>query len=199
MLVGWCIWGTICKWMVRWKKGLRFLLKTELCQKGSKFACSFLYVGQTMFCMFFPWSLLPFWNITYAKKHIFLRPSSGDLLLNEKQKKPFVSLKHGVSIIQESPTVASLAQVAKALNGLDSSLFCPDAGSIGGGGRSIFFFAFSFSTLFKTQDIYLSSCLCNWSAVFNRFKVLGWILWRRLLARKASITSIAQIQNLPVN
>ena len=90
----------------------------------------------------------------YAKKHIFLRPSSGDLLLNEKQEKPFVSLNHGVSIIHESPTTASLAQVAKALNGPDSSLFCPDAGSIRGGGQS-------FSTLFKTQDIYLSLCLCN--------------------------------------
>ena len=151
-----------------------------------------------MFCMFFPWSLLPFWDITYAKKHIFLRPSSGDLLLNEKQKKPFVSLNHGVSIIHESPTTASLAQVAKALNGPDASLFCPDASSIRGGGRSIFFL-FSFSTLFKTQDIYLSSCLCNWIAVFNHLKGLGWILWRRLLARKASITSIAQIQSLPVN
>ena len=73
------------------------------------------------------------------KKHIFLRPSSGDLLLNEKQKKPFVSLNHGVSIMHESPTTASLAQVAKALNGPDSSLFCPDAGSIRGGGRSNFF------------------------------------------------------------
>ena len=73
------------------------------------------------------------------KKYIFLRPSSGDLLLNKKQKKPFVSLNHGVSIIHESPTTASLAQVAKALNGRDSSLFCPDAGLIRGGGRSNFF------------------------------------------------------------
>ena len=89
----------------------------------------------------------------YAKKHIFLRPSSGDLLLNKKQKKPFVSLKHPVSIIPESPTTASLAQVAKVLNGPESSLFCPDAGSIRGGGRSNFFFPLSFSTLFKTQDI----------------------------------------------
>ena len=32
------------------------------------------------------------------------------------------------SIIHESPTTPSLAQVAKALNGPDSSLFCPDAG-----------------------------------------------------------------------
>ena len=74
----------------------------------------------------------------YAKKHIFLRPSSGDLLLNEKQKKPFVSLNHGVSIIHESPTTASLAQVAEVLNGPELSLFCPDASSIRGGGRSNF-------------------------------------------------------------
>ena len=60
--------------------------------------------------------------------------------MNEKQKKPFVSLKHGVSVTPESPTTASLAQVAKALNGAVSSLFCPDAGSIRGGGRSNFFF-----------------------------------------------------------
>ena len=60
----------------------------------------------------------------------------------------------------ESPTTASLAQVAKALNGPDSSLFCPIAGSIRG--RSVqFFLPFSFSTLFKTQEIYLSLCLCN--------------------------------------
>ena len=50
-------------------------------------------------CMFFPWSLLSFWNITYAKKHIFPRAFSGDLLLNEKQKKPFVSLSDEVTII----------------------------------------------------------------------------------------------------
>ena len=75
------------------KRALGFLLKTELCEKRSNFACSFVCVGQTMFCMFFPWSLLPFWDITYAKKHIFLTPSSGDLLLNEKQKKAFCFAK----------------------------------------------------------------------------------------------------------
>ena len=47
-----------------------------------------------------------------CEKHIFPRPSSGDLLLNEKQKKPFVLLNHGVNIIHESPTTALLAQVA---------------------------------------------------------------------------------------
>ena len=92
------------------------------------------------------------------KNHIFLRPSSGDLLLNEKQKKPFVSLNHGVSIIQESPTTASLAQVAKALNGPDASLFCPDAGSIRGGGRSIFF-SRSLSLHFSKPKISIYLCV----------------------------------------
>ena len=68
-------------------------------KNAPNFACSFVYVCQTMFCMFFPWSLLSFWNITYAKKHIFPRAFSGDLLLNEKQKKPFVSLSDEVTII----------------------------------------------------------------------------------------------------
>ena len=132
-------------------------------RNAPNFACSFVYVGQTMFCMFFPWTLLPFWDITYAKKHIFLSPSSGDLLLNEKQKKPFVSLTHGVSIIHESPTTASLAQVAKALNGPDSSLFCHDAGSIRGGGRCNFFFC-SFSLLLSKPKIFVieSPILIAW-------------------------------------
>ena len=34
-----------------------------------------------------------------CKKNIFPMASSGDLLLNEKQKKPFVSLKDEVTII----------------------------------------------------------------------------------------------------
>ena len=90
----------------------------------------------------------------YAEKHFFLRPSSGNLLLKEKQKKPFVLLNHGVSIIHESPNTASLAQVAKALNGPDSGLFCRDTGLIRFGSRCNFF-PFFFSSSFKTQD------LCN--------------------------------------
>ena len=66
------------------------------------------------------------------KKHIFPRAFSRDLLLNEKQKKPFVSLNDEVTIIHESLTTASLAQVDKALNGADSNLFCRDTGSIRG-------------------------------------------------------------------
>ena len=65
-----------------------------------------------------------------------------------------MSLNHGVSIVHESPTLASLAQVAKALNSPDSSLFCPDAGSIRGGGRSIFF-GRSLSLQFSKPKIYI--------------------------------------------
>ena len=56
------------------------------------------------------------------KKHIFLRASSGDLLLIEKQKKPFVSLNHGVIIIHKSLTTASFAQVDEVLNDLKAVL-----------------------------------------------------------------------------
>ena len=68
----------------------------------------------------------------YAKKHIFPRASSRDLLLNEKQKKPFVLLNDEVTIIHESLTTASLAQVDKGLNEPEPNLFCRDTGSIQG-------------------------------------------------------------------
>ena len=47
---------------------------------------------------------------------VFQAASFGDLLLNEKQKKPFVSLKDEVTITQSFLTAASLAQVDKAPN-----------------------------------------------------------------------------------
>ena len=70
-----------------------------------------------MFCMFFPWSLLSFWDITHAKKHIFPRASSRDLLLNEKQKTPFVSLNDEVTKTPQSVTTASLGQVIRRWTG----------------------------------------------------------------------------------
>ena len=96
--------------------------------------------------------------------------------MNEKQKRPFVSLNHGVSIIPESPTTASLAQVAKALNGPDSCLFCPDAGSIRGGGRSNFFFFRSLSLHFSKPKIssYLRVFVIE-SPFLIDWKGLGWI------------------------
>ena len=142
--------------------------------------------------------MLPFLDITYAKKHIFLRPSSGDLLLNEKQKKHFVLLNHGVSIIHESPTTASLAQVAEAL------MFCPDAGSIRGGGRSNFFFCRSLFLCFSKPkiSIYLrvfvieSPFLIAWKGLGIVNYGLGWIC---LLARIVMSTFGVQSINYFLN
>ena len=47
-------------------------------------------------------------------------------MLNEKQKKPFVSLKDEVTITQSFFTAASLAQVDNAPNEADTNLFCRD-------------------------------------------------------------------------
>ena len=54
---------------------------------------------------------------------VFQAASFGDLLLNEKQKKPFVSLKDEVTITQSFLTAASLAQVDNAPNEADSFEF----------------------------------------------------------------------------
>ena len=95
--------------------------------------------------------------------------------MNEKQKKPFVSLNHGVSIIHESPTLASLPQVAKVPNGQHSSLFCLDAGSIRGGGRSIFFSRSLSLHLSKPKiSIYLHVFVIE-SPFLIAWKGLGWI------------------------
>ena len=74
------------------KRALGFLLKSELCQKNSKFRMQFclrvsnnvLHVFSLKFAFFLKYYV-------YAKKHIFPRAFSGDLLLNEKQKKPSFS------------------------------------------------------------------------------------------------------------
>ena len=67
----------------------------------------------------FPLRFASFLRYYVCKKHLFSKASSGDLLLNEKQKKPFVSLKDEVTIMHLSLTTASLAPVDEALNGLD--------------------------------------------------------------------------------
>ena len=71
---------------------------------------------------FFCWIALRFRDITYANNP----QSFEDLLSNEKQTKPFVSLKDQVSITQSVLTAALLAQVDNALNGADWNLFCRD-------------------------------------------------------------------------
>ena len=57
---------------------------------------------------------------------VFQAASFRDLLLNEKQKKPFVSLKDQVTITQSFLTAAPLAQVENTPNGADFNLFCRD-------------------------------------------------------------------------
>ena len=63
----------------------------------SIFACGLRFSQQTLACIFFCWFTLRFREITYAKNSVFLAASFGDLLSNEKQNKPFVSLNKEVS------------------------------------------------------------------------------------------------------
>ena len=81
------------------KRALGFLLKSELCQKRFKFRMQFC-LGMLnnvlhVFCLKFA----SFLRYYVCKKHIFPRSSSGDLLLNVKQKEPFVSLNDEVTVI----------------------------------------------------------------------------------------------------
>ena len=76
--------------------------------------------------------------------------SFGDLLLNEKQKKPFVSLKAKVTITQLSLTAASLAQVDNALNEADSNLFSRDTQGLDSRSVKSFFSSSVFLFLLKT-------------------------------------------------
>ena len=68
----------------------------------------FLHVGFVLVnkhcpAFFFRWFALRFREITYAKNSVFLAASFGHLLLNEKQKKPFVSLNNEVSEASYQP------------------------------------------------------------------------------------------------
>ena len=79
---------------------------------------------------------------------VFQAASFGDLLLNEKQKKPFVLLKDEVTITQLFLTAASLAQVDNAPNKADSNLFCRDTRGLESRLVKSFFW-FCFSSSFK--------------------------------------------------
>ena len=59
-------------WRVRWKKGVRYFTQNRTLSKTLQISHAVLFrcLKQCSAC-FFPWSLLPFWDITYAKKHIF--------------------------------------------------------------------------------------------------------------------------------
>ena len=87
-------------WRVQWKKALRFFFKSELCQKCSKFCMQFCSgAWNNVPCVF----LLKFASFSkyYACKNTFFQghPLIGDLSLNKKQKKHFVSLSDEVTMI----------------------------------------------------------------------------------------------------
>ena len=92
------------------KRALGFLLKSELCQKRSKFRMQFCLGALNNVLYVFSLKFASFLRYYVCKKHIFPRESSGDLFLNEKQKKPFVSLSDELTIIPKSLTSALLAQ-----------------------------------------------------------------------------------------
>ena len=131
------------------------------------------------------------------QRSAFQAASFGDLLLNEKQKKPFVSLKDEVTITQSFFTAASLPQVDNAPNKLMRICFVVTLeGSIRDRWNPFFLFCFSssFKNLLRVFVIELPFLLVRiWMICFLASIV------RRLLARIASITSITQIQSLPVN
>ena len=81
---------------------------------------------------------------------VFQAASFGDLLLSEKQKKPFVSLKDELTITQSFLTAASLAQVDNSPNTADSNLFCPDTRGFNSSSVKSFFFCSVFLLLSKT-------------------------------------------------
>ena len=81
------------------------------------------------------------------KKHIFTRETSGDLLLNEKLKKPFVSLSDEVTINNTLISYYRFTRTSKALNQPDLNLFCHVTGLIPG--RPIFFFFILFLYFFR--------------------------------------------------
>ena len=63
----------------------------------------FILVNKHCPVFFFRWFALRFREITNAKNSVCLAASFGHLLLNEKQKKPFVSLNNEVSEASYQP------------------------------------------------------------------------------------------------
>ena len=125
------IWrGAYNNWRVRWKKGVRYFTQNRTLSKTLQISHAVLFrcLKQCSAC-FFPWSLLPFWDITYAKKHIFPRVSSRDLLLKEKLDTFWFAKRwsHYNTFISYYCFVSASD---KALNGPDSNLFCRDTSSI---------------------------------------------------------------------
>ena len=106
----------------------------------------------------FPLKFASFFKYYVCKKHIFSRAFSGDLLLNEKQKKPFVSLSDEVT--NNSFILLLLLRLRKRVRRCTCQVrICfaetPVPYEVAQFLSIFFFFPFcSFSSL-KNQDIYL--------------------------------------------
>ena len=112
---------------------------------------------------------------------VFQAASFGDLLLYEKQKKPFVSLKDEVTITQFFLTAASLAQVDNAPNGADSNLFCCDTRGLNSRSVksfSVFCFSSSFKTLLDVFVIELPLLLARIWIMFFLAAIVTLAFWR---------------------
>ena len=179
----------MCKWRVRWKKGVRYFTQNRTLSETIQISHAVLFrcLKQCSAC-FFPEAcfLFEILRTLYAKKHIFPRASSRDLLLNEKQKKPFVSLNDGVTIIHESLTTASLAQVDKALNGPDPICFAVTPARYEVGKFS--FFSVRFLYFFKRLR-YLFKNKMHIGCVKLGTNYLHRLLWRRSIERQSKYHS----------
>ena len=118
---------------------LGFLRKTELCQKRSKFRMQFSLRGSNNVLHVFSLKFASFLKYYICKKTHFSKAILWGPFVKRKTKEAFCFAKAWSQYNTGISTTALLAQVTKALNSPDSRLFCPDAGSIRGGGRSIFF------------------------------------------------------------
>ena len=81
------------------KRAVGILRKIELCPKRFKFRMQFCIGVLNNVLQVFSLKFASFLRYYVCEKHIFPRASSRDLLLNEKQKTPFVSLNDELTII----------------------------------------------------------------------------------------------------
>ena len=101
-----------------------------------------------------PLKFASFLRYYVCKKTHFSKAILWGPFVERKTKEAFCFAKAWSQYNTGISTTTSLAQVAKALNGPDLSLFCPDASSIRGGGQSIFFsFSRSLSLHFSKPKI----------------------------------------------
>ena len=118
------------------------------CSKLAEFL-PFISIDKTSPCIFYAGLLFIFDILRIKQPSVFQAASFGDLLLNEKQKKPSVSLKDEVTISQLILTAASLAQVDNAPNEADSNLICPYTRGLDSRSVKSLFLLFCFSSSFK--------------------------------------------------